>query len=391
VSHQMTDYISLDRPATSTHHHKRSAKSHSSSTHAPQSKHSHNAVRHCIAPWKTREYSTQPMIALHQEIEDFAAFIEPRPAEIAMRQRMIDRLTEVVKEMWPMAQVECFGSSRTGLNLPTSDIDIVILGQWKAAPLQTLARKLREMPIVAEEVTVIRAKVPIVTYTDAETKLHVDISFNRVDSVSVAMDVKANLERVPPLKALIFVLKRFLAMRGLNEVFSGGLSSYALYLTVLSYWQLRPLKPENPNLGVMLLEYFELYGKNFHYAVLGISIRNGGSYFQRDTRSFTNHPHGHDQLLCIENPMDHNLDVSSGSYAMDSVRESFAHAYALLSSAAATRKPNHPQLKAATALSKIITMPAAVIDYRNWVLKYYSDTEEPEDQREKFRLVGVWF
>ena len=35
------------------------------------------------------------------------------------------------------------------------------------------------------------------------------------------------------------------------------------------------------NLGVMLIEFFELYGRLLHYKTVGISIRNGGSYFHK--------------------------------------------------------------------------------------------------------------
>jgi hypothetical protein len=55
-------------------------------------------------------------------------------------------------------------------------------------------------------------------------------------------------------------------------------------------------------LGVLLLEYLEHYGRHFRYTELGISVRNGGSYFQRAKRSFENHRRGPDKLFCIENP-----------------------------------------------------------------------------------------
>ena len=38
--------------------------------------------------------------------------------------------------------MEIFGSFRTGLYLPTSDIDMVIFGKWEDPPLNTMERKL---------------------------------------------------------------------------------------------------------------------------------------------------------------------------------------------------------------------------------------------------------
>ena len=35
------------------------------------------------------------------------------------------------------------------------------------------------------------------------------------------------------------------------------------------------------NLGVLLIEFFELYGKYFNYQHIGISIRNKGFYYRK--------------------------------------------------------------------------------------------------------------
>lgn len=42
------------------------------------------------------------------------------------------------------------------------------------------------------------------------------------------------------------------------------------------------------NLGSLLLEFFYLYGITFNYQILGISIRDGGSYFQKAERVWSN-------------------------------------------------------------------------------------------------------
>ena len=70
--------------------------------------------------------------------------------------------------------------------------------------------------------------------------------------------------------------------------------------------QLHPREdPADPNinLGVMLIEFFELYGRNFNYLKTGIRIKNGGAYVPKDeiTREMDN---GHrPSLLCIEDPL----------------------------------------------------------------------------------------
>lgn len=69
-------------------------------------------------------------------------------------------------------------------------------------------------------------------------------------------------------------------------MFSGGLGSYALTSLIVSFLQLHPkiqsgeIKQEE-NLGILLIEFFELYGKRFQYDTVGISVRGKGSYFRK--------------------------------------------------------------------------------------------------------------
>ena len=48
------------------------------------------------------------------------------------------------------------------------------------------------------------------------------------------------------------------------------------------------------NLGTILLEFLQLYGKNMRFEEVGISLRNGGTYFQRSSR----YDRGQRAMLC---------------------------------------------------------------------------------------------
>lgn len=73
--------------------------------------------------------------------------------------------------------------------------------------------------------------------TDKETELRVDISFNMDNSVRAAELIRVFIKTYPCLPYLVFVLKQFLLQRNLNEVWTGGLSSYALILMCVSFLQ----------------------------------------------------------------------------------------------------------------------------------------------------------
>lgn len=59
---------------------------------------------------------------LHQEIEQFYAHMIPTATEHATRMDVVARIETAVLSLWPNSRVEVFGSFRTGLYLPTSDI-----------------------------------------------------------------------------------------------------------------------------------------------------------------------------------------------------------------------------------------------------------------------------
>ncbi|XP_071592812.1 terminal nucleotidyltransferase 4A isoform X4 [Heliangelus exortis] len=258
-------------------------------------------------PWKTRKYSPGVQ-GLHEEIIDFYDFMSPRPEEAAMRREVVKRIETVIKDLWPTADVQIFGSFSTGLYLPTSDIDLVVFGKWERPPLQLLEQALRKHN-VAEPYSIKvldKATVPIIKLTDQETEVKVDISFNVETGVKAARFIKEYMKKYSLLPYLILVLKQFLLQRDLNEVFTGGISSYSLILMAISFLQLHPridARRADENLGMLLIEFFELYGRNFNYLKTGIRIKNGGAYIAKDEimKVMTN---GYrPSMLCIEDPL----------------------------------------------------------------------------------------
>ena len=57
----------------------------------------------------------------------------------------------------------------------------------------------------------------------------------------------------------------------------------------VSFLQLHPRHDASTlktNLGVLLLEFFDLYGRTFNYSQLAIRLRDGGSYVSREEVRF---------------------------------------------------------------------------------------------------------
>lgn len=281
--------------------------------------------------WQKEEY-TDDMVGFHKEIEDFYEYIKPSAEEAEMRKYVVETVREAVLQMWPNIEMHVFGSYRTNLYLPTSDIDIVLLGEC-SSPTQKLFM-LREGLVrkgIAREDSVRvldRAVVPIIKFTHRTLDIKIDISINQKTGLRCVNYIKDFLKKFPNLPKLIFVIKQFLVARELNEVWHGGLSSYALIAMCISLLQTH-LYPAarlgDYNLGVLLQEFFELYGKNFNYDKTCIRIKDGGSYIMKS--EFKSAIDTSYSLLTIEDPLTEGNDLGRGSYAMHQVRDAFCATY----------------------------------------------------------------
>uniref|UniRef100_A0A671M128 Terminal nucleotidyltransferase 4A n=1 Tax=Sinocyclocheilus anshuiensis TaxID=1608454 RepID=A0A671M128_9TELE len=322
-------------------------------------------------PWKSRNYS-EGIVGLHEEIKDFYEYISPRPEEDHMRLEVVARIQRVIKDLWPNAEVQVFGSFSTGLYLPTSDIDLVVFGHWETLPLWTLEEALRKRKIADENSVKVldKATVPIIKLTDLHTEVKVDISFNVQNGVKAANLIKDFKQQFPVLPHLVLVLKQFLLQRELNEVFTGGIGSYSLFLMVVSFLQLHyreDVCSSNPNLGVLLIEFFELYGRNFNYLKTGIRIKDGGSYLAKDEVQKGMLDGYRPSMLYIEDPLQPGNDVGRSSYGAMQVKEAFDYAYVVLSHAVSPIAKYYPNNESESILGRIIRVTQEVAEYRDWI------------------------
>lgn len=323
--------------------------------------------------WKTRRYS--PGInGLHEEILDFFNFMSPRPEEEAMRRNVVNRIESVIKDLWPSSKVEIFGSFSTGLYLPTSDIDLVVFGKWAHPPLQELEQALKKHNVTGPySIKVLdKASVPIIKLTDHETEVKVDISFNVETAVKAAQFIKSYLKKYPVLPPLIFVLKQFLLQRDLNEVFTGGISSYSLILMAISFLQLHPridTRRSNINLGILLIEFFQLYGHDFNYMKTGIRVKNGGAYLCKDEMLKSMGCGNRPSMLCIEDPVQPGNDVGRSSYGVLQVKQVFDFAFMVLNHGVSPLARAYPNRDSDGTLGRIIKVSPDVLAYREWTIK----------------------
>ena len=416
-----------------------------------------------LPPWMDKSHETNfnyyfsntpKLILLHEEIVQFVNLMKPQQIELEVRNEFIDKVKTFILNLFgnhvdkdnmnnnndknnndndnksDKCQVHVFGSQATGLLLPTSDIDFVVMlpdydignnttnnnnnnkdnnnnnnnKEMKStnltkeeeikemaeydihkhssfhsnyiSPLVRLAKELRTQ--WKDELTYLEVventKVPIVKFTHGPTNLSADICFNQENGIQAAELMKRFMDAMPPLRPLTFVLKYFMAARGLNEPYSGGCGSFMIQMMIVSFLQHRERYDYNKqqqqhhyynsrrgrdeyrtapmNLGSLLIEFFELYGMDFNYLTTALSVRHDGFYFPKGhhqrrehffttpTRSFT---------LGIENPFDITMDVGKPSFRMSLIQKSFEVALRVLLS-----HVSHPAVPTDSILESII-------------------------------------
>lgn len=269
---------------------------------------------------------------------------------------VIELLQHALCAEWPDAEVRSFGSQDTKLYLPQGDIDLVVLSRSmdsrpREVTLRSMAACLRAHKLATDIQVIARAKVPIIKFVCPLGHFNVDISINQANGLQTARFVNRWLAHQPAIRPLVMVVKQLLQQRALSEVFTGGLGSYSVTLLVLSFLQVHPKLQRDEitaerNLGTLLMEFLELYGKNFGYDECGISVRGDGSYFSKRQRGMFDSRKPF--MLCIEDPHDIGTwsqlkaltagnNIAMGSFAIISVRSALGGAFDILQAALCQR------------------------------------------------------
>ncbi|OAX37121.1 Nucleotidyltransferase [Rhizopogon vinicolor AM-OR11-026] len=319
---------------------------------------------------------------LHREVVAFVRYMSPSEVEHEIRGLIVAHVSRAVADAFPDARIIPFGSYETKLYLPNGDIDLVIDSDSmaytdKVTVLRALANVIKRAWITSRVTIIAKAKVPIIKFVTTYGRLNVDISVNQGNGVVAGKIVNGFLSDMRgcglALRSLVIIAKAFLNQRGMNEVYTGGLGSYSIVCLAVSFLQMHPkirrgeIDAEK-NLGVLVMEFFELYGCYFNYEEVGISVRNGGSYFSKRQRGWYDSLKRN--LLSVEDPTDPSNDISKGSYGIGKVRQTLAGAHGIMTSMAFLR---------AGILS-------ARREGRTYPLRRY---EEPEDMSILSSILGV--
>jgi len=156
---------------------------------------------------------------------------------------------------------------------------------------KVLARKLKgESWIDPRSIKVIeRTVIPVIKVSTKDKRsrvLQLDISFDGPNhhGLEAIQLVTETIEEFPVCRPLMLVMKQFLLDRGLLTAYTGGMSSYGLFLMLSRYLQEQAIGSWT-DCGSLLMGFLDFYGNNFDARQTGISVRNR-QYFSRPYYSY---------------------------------------------------------------------------------------------------------
>lgn len=277
--------------------------------------------------------------ALSRDLSEMTASLDAMVKERrAWQMAVINATRSCIACLWPGARVEVFGSFATSLCAPSSDIDLVVCdvvshyesvmtkSQPRNSTLLILAEHLRSQPWVFTVVAVESTAVPIIKVKAAFEELgtsgvNMDISFDSPShrGLVTCAFVKGLVAEYPTLPPLVLILKQFLVMKGLNDPYTGGLSSYGLVLMIVSVlqrdkggnrdqgesilcWSSATMSPADlaaTELGRLFITFLDIFGRRFSPREHGISVRDGGCEIMRSALKGTDNPSIVQILSCI--------------------------------------------------------------------------------------------
>ena len=254
-------------------------------------------------------YDTMHMNGLQSRLtKDILRFLDNMDTQLRRQEKTrrtaVERFSRLVKTIWPRAQVKLYGSHVSGLCLPSSDLDFVVClpAVHKNAPAlapgvlegrnainetsqKLLARELKgESWVDPRSIKLIeRTVVPVIKVSTKDTRARVvqlDISFDSPEHHGLEANdmVTQIMGELPLIRPLMLILKQFLLDRGLLTAYTGGISSYCLFLILARY--LQEQTQSISDYGSLLMGFLDFHGNHFDPRATGISVRTR-QYFVR--------------------------------------------------------------------------------------------------------------
>ena len=194
-----------------------------------------------------------------------------------------------------------YGSQASGLSLPESDIDLLLIYYDSNDSLEKFIADLYNILINSKKfsnvISLPKASSPVIKieykinsysqYNDEISLIHMDISFHNIypnkntiyftPSLLIVKYIQKSVEYLPQSKNVIIVIKKYLKNLGLNNYYTGGLNSFSIFLMVFAFYkyEIKILGNDLVNnfyVGQFLVQFLDFFSKfNFNKYIIDIN------------------------------------------------------------------------------------------------------------------------
>ena len=191
-----------------------------------------------------------------------------------------------------------YGSQASGLSLPESDIDLLLIYYDSNNSLERLINELYKCLQISHKffnvTSLPKASSPLIkiAYKINNNEmdisiLHMDISFHNIfpnkttiyftPSLLIVRYIQRSIEYLPQSKNIIIIIKKYLKNIGLNNYYTGGLSSFSIFLLVFSFYKyiIKLFGNDVVNnfyIGQFLIQFLDFFSKfNFNQYIININ------------------------------------------------------------------------------------------------------------------------
>ena len=193
-----------------------------------------------------------------------------------------------------------YGSQASGLSLPESDIDLLLIYYDSNDSLEKFISDLSNILLTSKKFSnvislpkasspVIKIEYKINSYSQYGqiSLIHMDISFHNIypnkntiyytPSLLIVKYIQKSVEYLPQSKNVIIVIKKYLKNLGLNNYYTGGLNSFSIFLMVFAFYkyEIKMLGNDLVNnfyIGQFLVQFLDFYSKfNFDKYIIDIN------------------------------------------------------------------------------------------------------------------------
>lgn len=278
-----------------------------------------------------------------------------KPYEMVVANSVLREIKSILKESDSSASVDVMGSYSSGLATPMSDLDLRLSlpsfdkdpfnrgpSPGRKASLKAGRKSLIKLRIALEHselfanVRLSSGRLEILNTVHRKTKLAVQVQFTPTPSASLPY-ITTYLCEFPTLRPLFILLRSALDIRGLKDVWPGGLGSYTIFMMIVYALNRNASELHRHDMAAQLLYILKLYSeadlykygfsadppRMFDKSIVGMKGNSTAKLYgidilcKHDIEPF---------LLCFQDPADRTNDLGRSSYAIKHVQAVFCSA-----------------------------------------------------------------